>query len=128
MQSLNKIFEIIAKKVTTWAGSTSSSITAMLVMVFWSLGEFCFSFGTIYQLSINSITTCISFTMLFLIQRSLNKENEIIQLKLNELIAKNKDCDNKFINLEELSEDEIAVIRKNFDELAKNKANSSNPT
>ncbi|MCW3115012.1 MAG: low affinity iron permease family protein [Segetibacter sp.] len=56
--------------------------------------------------------------MVFVIQQSQNKDTLAIQLKLNELIASNKDSSNRLIDIEDLTDDELQVIKKFYVHLA----------
>ena len=60
---------------------------AALVIVGWLVCGPLFGFSNTWQLVINTGTTIVTFLMVFLIQRSQNKESLAIQLKLNELVA-----------------------------------------
>lgn len=55
-------------------------------------------------------TSVTMFLMLFLMQRSQNKELSALHLKLNELIAATKRVDNKLINIEDLTERELSAV------------------
>lgn len=57
--------------------------------------------------------------MVFVIQHSQNKDTLAIQLKLNELIAANCDASNRLVAIEELSDEELEVIKRFYTHLAK---------
>jgi low affinity Fe/Cu permease len=57
--------------------------------------------------------------MVFVIQHSQNKDTLAIQLKLNELIAANCDASNRLVAIEELTDEELEVIKKYYTHLAK---------
>jgi len=67
---------------------------------------------------INTGTTIITFLMVFVIQQSQNKDTVALHLKLNELIAATKTASNRLIDIEDLSEEEIKVIKKFYVELS----------
>jgi low affinity Fe/Cu permease len=56
--------------------------------------------------------------MVFQIQRAQNKDSHAIHLKLNELLAALHGASNRLINVEDLSESEIALLHKHFKRLA----------
>jgi low affinity Fe/Cu permease len=56
---------------------------------------------------INTGTTIITFLMVFLIQKSQNKDSKAVHLKLNELIASHQGTSNRMVNIEDLSEQEL---------------------
>ena len=56
--------------------------------------------------------------MIFIIQQSQNKDTLAFHLKLNELIAANEFTSNRLIDSEELTEDELMVIKKYYKRLS----------
>ncbi|GAA4160571.1 hypothetical protein GCM10022217_24840 [Chryseobacterium ginsenosidimutans] len=77
---------------------------------------------------INTGTTIITFLMVFLIQKAQNKDSKAIQIKLNELIAAHKHANNRIVDIEDLTEDELDELHKlyeKFGKLPKKKEDSS---
>src|SRR3954451_16640116 len=87
---------------------------AVLVILGWALTGPLFGFSDTWQLVINTGTTIITFLMVFLIQRSQNKDSHAIHLKLNELVAALKGASNRLINVEGLSEEEIKALHEHY--------------
>ena len=56
--------------------------------------------------------------MVFVIQQSQNKDTTAIQIKLNELIACNEKASNRLIDVEDLTDSELAVLKKFYVKLA----------
>jgi len=120
---MEAFFERLAHAATRWSGSTAATVLAILVIVIWVIGGLFFGFGTDYQMYVNTGTTIVTFIMVFLIQRSQNKDSQAVHIKLNELVAALHGASNRLINVEDLSESEIALLHKHFkrlSELAKN--------
>src|SRR4249919_3396794 len=69
------------------------------------------------NLVINTGTTIITFLMVFLIQKSQNKESIAVQLKLNELVAAHEFASNRLVDVENMSEEELKVIQKYYSKL-----------
>lgn len=88
-QKKNK-FEWLADKVTQWSGSSYAFGVATGMIVVWLICGPVFKYSDTWQLVINTSTTIITFLMVFVIQKSQNKDSKAIQLKLNELIAASK--------------------------------------
>ena len=85
-----------------------------------------FNFSDTWQLAINTGTTIVTFLTVFLIQRTQNKDALAIHLKLNEIVAAIDGASNRLIDVEDLTEDEIAVLHKHYQKLvamAKSDAN-----
>jgi low affinity Fe/Cu permease len=61
----------------------------------------------------------VTFLMVFLIQRSQNKDALAIHLKLNELIAAMQGASNRMIESEALTESELTTLGKHYHELAR---------
>lgn len=111
-------FNSFSNAVTKATGKPGAFILACLVIIVWAATGPVFGFSDTWQLVINTGTTIITFLMVFVIQHSQNKDTLAIQLKLNELIAANKDASNRLVAIEELTEEELLVIRKFYTHLA----------
>jgi low affinity Fe/Cu permease len=55
--------------------------------------------------------------MVFLIQRTQNKDAQAIHLKLNELVAALDGASNNLIDVEDLNEEEIGTLHKHYQKL-----------
>ncbi len=117
-QGLSQRFEALSEMVTRWAGSSGAFATALGVIVLWGLLGPVFRYSDTWQLVINTGTTVITFLMVFLIQRSQNKDALAIHLKLNELVAAVTGASNRLIDVEALSEDELRILGRYYEELA----------
>lgn len=111
-------FEIFSAKVSAWAGSTFGFFGALSIVLLWAAAGPFFHYSENWQLVINTGTTIITFLMVFLIQKSQNKESLAIQLKLNELVASHEFASNRLVNVENMTEDELKVIRKYYTQLS----------
>ncbi len=109
--------EKFARRATAWTGSSWAFALAVLVVVVWAVTGPYFRYSDTWQLVINTGTTIVTFLMVFLIQRSQNKDSQAVHLKLNELVAAVEGASNRLINVEELSEDEVAVLHRYFGKL-----------
>ena len=113
-KSLELKFEKIAIQLTKFSGSTTAFILALLIIIAWLISGPLLDYSETWQLIINTGTTIITFLMVFLIQRTQNKDSMAIQLKLNELIASTEGASNRLIEVEELSEEELKILKKYF--------------
>jgi low affinity Fe/Cu permease len=112
------IFERFSSKVSHATGSPMAFILAMVTIVVWGITGPLFNYSDTWQLVINTGTTIITFLMVFVIQKSQNKDSKSVQLKLNELIAANKYASNRLIVVEDLSEEELDVLHNYYSRLA----------
>ena len=111
-------FESIAQKATYFSGTTVAFIIAVSVILTWILTGPFFHFSNTWQLVINTGTTIITFLMVFLIQRTQNKDSRALHLKLNELIASLKGPSNRLVDIENLSEGELDTLHRFYHQLA----------
>jgi low affinity Fe/Cu permease len=56
--------------------------------------------------------------MVFLIQRTQNKDSLALQLKLNEIVAALQGASNRLIDIEDLTEDELQALHGHYRRLA----------
>jgi len=113
-----RIFDRISSVVTRASGRPSASIMAFGLIIIWALLGPVFDFSDTWQLVINTGTTIITFLMVFIIQQSQNKDTLALQLKLNELIACQELASNRLIDIEDLTEDELMVVKKFYIKLS----------
>ncbi|MRG46651.1 low affinity iron permease family protein [Chitinophaga sp. SYP-B3965] len=111
-------FEKFSEKVVAATGSPWAFILALLTIIVWGVTGPIFKYSDTWQLVINTGTTIITFLMVFIIQKSQNKDSKSIQLKLNELIAATKTASNRLIDVESLSEEELNTLRQFYTKLA----------
>ena len=98
------------------ARGASASRSATIVV--WGVTGPVFHFSDTWQLVINTGTTVVTFLMVFLIQRSQNKDSLALQLKLNEIVAALDGASNRLVNVEDLSEAELDVLHRHYARLA----------
>ena len=89
-------------------------IVAITVVIVWAATGPTFHFSDTWQLIINTGTTIVTFLMVFLIQNTQNRDGKAIQLKLDELIRAMKGARHKLVDLENLSEEDLAQLQKEF--------------
>ena len=113
-----RLYNNFSTKVTRATGRPAALILAFLVIILWAITGPIFQFSDTWQLVINTGTTIITFLMVFIIQQSQNKDTTAIQLKLNELIAANEKASNRLIDIEDLTEEELLVLKEFYIKLA----------
>lgn len=121
MKNNNKVpfFERFANSVTQLTGTSMAFIVAVLIIVLWAASGPFFNYSQTWQLIINTSTTIVTFLMVFLIQKSQNKDSKAIQLKLNELIASLKGANNRMVNIEDLNENQLDELHEMYMNMAK---------
>ncbi|HEY7205575.1 MAG TPA: low affinity iron permease family protein, partial [Methylomirabilota bacterium] len=110
--------ERMARRVADWTGTSPAFGAAVAIVVIWALLGPLFRFSDTWQLVINTGTTIVTFLMVFLIQRSQNKDSQAIHLKLNEVVAAVQGASNRLINVEDLTEEEVQLLHRYYQRLA----------
>lgn len=116
--------ERIANTVTKAAGSNSAIILAFFIIVIWLITGPIFNFSNLWLSIMNTGTSIITFLMVFLIQKSQNKDYLAIQIKLNELVSSHEIANNSLVNIENMSEDELQVLQKYYSKLGEKNRNN----
>jgi len=111
-------FTRFAKWTSHVAGRPMAFAVALAVIVVWAVTGPVFHFSDTWQLVINTGTTIVTFLMVFLIQNTQNRDAYAIQVKLDELIRCMNGAHNALLDLEELEDDELDRIRRNYERLA----------
>lgn len=118
ISSFAKFFDRLANQVTRISGKPMAFIMAVVLILVWALTGPIFKFSDTWQLVINTGTTIITFLMVFIIQQTQNKDTIALHLKLNELIACNENASNRLIDIEDLTEEELQIVKKFYVRLA----------
>jgi len=116
--SLSHRLEQASRDVTRWTGSSWGFSLALLVVLVWLVTGPLFHYSDTWQLVINTGTTIVTFLMVFLIQRSQNKDAQAVHLKLNEIVAAVEGASNRLVDVEDLSEEELVALHKYYATLA----------
>lgn len=111
-------FEKFALNVTKASGSKAAFIIVFAMVLVWAVTGPMFHYSEAWQMVINTGTTIITFLMVVLIQKAQNKDSLAIQLKLNELVAAHEFASNRLLNVENLTEEELKVIKKYYTRLS----------
>jgi low affinity Fe/Cu permease len=94
-----------------WAARSSellgSSIAFLMV----------FHYSDSWELFINTATTIVTFLMVFLIQNTQNRDVKALQLKLDELIRAVGGARNQLMQLELMTDEELAQLQQEFERL-----------
>jgi len=117
--SVGGLLERFARRITVWSGNSRAFIIALSVVVIWAITGPVFGFSDSWQLVINTGTTIVTFLMVFLIQRTQNKDSLALHMKLNEIVAAIQGASNRLIDVEDLTEEEVETLHKHYWKLAR---------
>jgi low affinity Fe/Cu permease len=115
--TISRILERFSQEATRATGTSTAFVLALSVIVIWVLTGPLFKFSDTWQLVVNTGTTIITFLMVFLIQRTQNKDALAIHLKLNEIVAALEGASNRLIDVEDLSEEDIETLHQHYRKL-----------
>jgi len=116
--ALREAFSSFSRRTSEAAGGPWAFALAVAVVLAWAVTGPLFGFSDSWQLVINTGTTIVTFLMVFLIQHAQNKDTQVLQLKLDELLAAHEGASNQLIGLEDLSETEVRRLQVKFQHLA----------
>ena len=105
-------------KCSQFAGSSEGFGLALILVILWAISGPAFEFSSTWQMGINTATTIVTFLMVFLIQRSQNKDVAALHAKLNELIASKDGASNRLINIEDGDEQSLEEIKHHYQHLS----------
>ena len=108
---LSEQLELFTHRFTKWAGSASGFVLALISILVWLVAGAICRFSENWQSGLSIYICTITFLMVFLIQRTQNKELTVLHVKLNELISATKLANNSLINVVDLTEKEISEVQ-----------------
>ena len=107
-------FRILARKSSVILGSPWAFAAAVMIIIVWALTGPAFRYSDTWQLIINTGTTIVTFLMVFLIQNTQNRDAKAVHLKLDEIIRALRGARNELLDLEELSDEDLAKLEQQF--------------
>jgi low affinity Fe/Cu permease len=121
---MKHVFRRFAAGAATVTGSPWAFLLAVLVILTWGVTGPLFNFSDGWQLTVNTGTTIVTFLMVFLIQNTQNRDTVAIQLKLDELLRGVVGARTSLVDLEDLSDEDLLLLRKEFARLQVSAAKS----
>jgi low affinity Fe/Cu permease len=111
---MREFFRKFSQKTSEIVGSPGAFFASVLMLVIWAVLGPLFHYSDTWQLVIHTIKTVITFLIVFLIQNTQNRDAKALHLKLDELIRSIKNARNSMVDLEDLSDDELETLQKQF--------------
>ena len=118
MANTNYWFKRMAQRAAKVAGSSPAFMAVCILTLLWLVSGPLYHWSDTWQLIINTISNIVAMLMLFLIQNTQNRESAALQLKLDELLRAVHSAQNSFINLEDLTEEDLLGIKERYAKLA----------
>lgn len=110
-------FAGFAKIISDGVSNVWSFLTALAVVVVWLITGYFFGFSDSWQFIINTASSIVTFLMVFVIQHTQNRDTQILNLKLDELIKANKGASNSSIDLSKLSDEGLKALEKEYEKI-----------
>jgi low affinity Fe/Cu permease len=114
---MNEIFRKFAQATSNTVGSFWPFLIAFVVVVVWGVTGPMYQYSDTWQLVMNTVSSVITFLMVFLIQNTQNRDAKAIQLKLNELLCGVAGARTGLVNLEALSDEDLLRLHREFERL-----------
>jgi low affinity Fe/Cu permease len=112
-------FRHASHRISLAVGAPWAFGVSLLVVVVWAVSGPLFHYSDSWQLTINTGTTIITFLMVFVIQNTQNRESQVVQLKLDELIRAVLAARNELVDMEDLSDDQLRSLHREFEGIRK---------
>lgn len=122
---MRRAFNGFAQWAAKGAGKGATFAVAVILVIVWAATGPVFGYSQTWQLVINTGTTIVTFLMVFLVQNTQNRDTTALQLKLDELIRVTKDARPALLDLESLSQEELADLQAGYQELARKRQEES---
>lgn len=111
---MNELFRKFAQITARASGHAGTFVLAAFVVLVWLLTGPLFAFSNTWQLVINTGTTIVTFLMVFVLQNTQNRDNQALQLKIDELLRAVRHARTSFVDIEEVSDEELEAIAEEF--------------
>lgn len=108
------MFRKIATYISALMGTPAAFVAALVLVISWAVTGPLFNFSNTWQLFINTGTTIMTFLMVFLIQNTQNRDGKALQLKLDELIRSSIPARDNFVDLEDMTDQELEDLDEEF--------------
>lgn len=119
---MKAMFREFADRTAEVAGSPWAFFFVVAITAIWLAAGPAFQFSNTWQLTMNTLASQVTFLIAFLLQNTQNRDTTSLHLKLDELIRATEGARNQLLNLEHLSDDELARLKEEFDRIADSRA------
>src|SRR5215210_42123 len=120
---MNEAFRKFANRASEAMGTPWAFLAAAGLVIVWAASGPFFGWSETHSLLINTLTTIITFLMVFLIQNTQNRDAKAIHLKLDELIRGVEGARTGLVDLEDLSDEDLKKLQDEFQRLRERSPN-----
>ena len=97
-------------------------LAVVVVTAMWLAAGPAFHFSDTWQLTMNTFASQVTFLIAFLLQNTQNRDTRSLQLKLDELLRATQGARTSLVNLERLSDEELAHLKEEFERISQSRA------
>jgi low affinity Fe/Cu permease len=115
-KSTENVFEKFSEAALKVFGSSITFILAIIIVIVY-ISSTPFARQSFHN-SIYDIILCFTFLGFFIIQKTFNKYNTALNLKINELVSAHDKASNRLVNIEKKTEAELEELNKHYSEIA----------
>src|ERR671936_2729565 len=112
-----RIGRSVSRKTAEIVGSPISFLAALALVAAWLVWGFFANFSDRWLLVPSAVASVIAFVVVFSLQYTQNRDTRAIQLKLDELLRGVTRTRTELVKLEQLSDEELAQMEREFDRL-----------
>lgn len=116
---LNQWFANFSRACANALGSSLLFVANCFLILVWLISGPLFHYSDTWQLVVNTVTTVFTYLAVFIIQNTQNRDAKAMHLKLDELICSMEGARNRFVDLENLSDEELEDLQLQFQKLQK---------
>jgi low affinity Fe/Cu permease len=124
---MNQAFRRFSVAAANALGSSWMFIANVLLILVWLVAGPFFHYSDTWQLIVNTATTVFTYLAVFLIQNTQNRDAMAIHLKLDELIKGVTGARTGLVNLQKLSDEELAALQEEFNRLRDKHSKGGDP-
>jgi low affinity Fe/Cu permease len=111
---LKEIFSKLSMSSANALGSPWMFVANVALILVWLFSGPFFHYSDTWQLVVNTATTVITYLAVFLIQNTQNRDAMAVHLKLDEIIRGTEGPRDRFVNLENVTDDELIELEAHF--------------
>src|SRR5438445_9321129 len=116
---MKSIFRVFADWTAEVTGSPWVFFAVVVVTAMWLAGGPAAHFSDTWQLTMNTFASQVTFLVAFLLQNTQNRDTQALQLKLDELIRATRGARNTLLDLERMSDEDLARLKDEFERLSR---------
>jgi low affinity Fe/Cu permease len=115
-------FRRVADATASLVGSPWTFTATLVLTALWLVLGPVFRFSDTWQLTMNTAASQVTFLIAFLLQNTQNRDTRALQLKLDELIRTTAGARPQLMNLEDLDEQQLEALKKEFERLGERRS------